>query len=238
MAGEAVGQWYEVNIAQSPLVKGSVGLQFLAGAGAAVGEMIAGGLQVNVKEIGQGVAVLATDADARARLVDGLVDTWNRVLSGDAYVTGYAPATVASVLRKGTEVLDESRLCVRPQHHDSEEILMEDRLSLEALVALIRESIGARGRVEAVDSAANEVVFTMYDALGFKCGLDNRYRSFGLVLPVEAGAAIRTFLGRDVSADPDPESIRESLALVDQYCRLRLPDKYLEHYGRVHPTPD
>jgi len=98
MAGEAVGHWYDVNIAQSPLVKGSVGLQFLVGAGAAVGEMVAGGLQVNVKEIGQGVAVLATDADARARLVDGLADTWNQVLSGDAYVTGYAAATVASVL--------------------------------------------------------------------------------------------------------------------------------------------
>lgn len=115
---------------------------------------------------------------------------------------------------------------------------MVTRLTLQELVVLVRNSIGARGRVEAVDSATDEVVFTMYDAFGFRCGLDNRYGSFGLLLPVEAGAAIHTFLGREVSMNPDRESIRESLALVDEYCRLRLPDKYLEHYDRIHPASD
>ena len=28
----------------------------------------------------------------------------------------------------------------------------------------------------------------------------------------------------------DEKSVRESLALVDEYCRLRLPDKYLEAF--------
>jgi hypothetical protein len=74
----------------------------------------------------------------------------------------------------------------------------------------------------------------MYDAFGFKCGLDNRYGSFGIILPVEAGAAVRTFLGRDISMNSDPQSIRDSLELVDEYCRLRLPDKYLKRYDQTN----
>jgi hypothetical protein len=74
----------------------------------------------------------------------------------------------------------------------------------------------------------------MYDAFGFKCGLDNRYGSFGIILPVEAGAAVRTFLGRDISMNSDPQSIRDSLELVDEYCRLSLPDKYLTRYDQTN----
>ena len=109
MASEAVGHWYEVNIAQSPLVKGSVGLQFLVGAGSAVGDMVAGGLQVNVKEIGEGVSALLTDPDTQARVFDQLSHTWNQIVSGDAYVAGYATATVASVLIPGVAAVKASR---------------------------------------------------------------------------------------------------------------------------------
>ncbi|MFE4467351.1 glycohydrolase toxin TNT-related protein [Leifsonia sp. NPDC056824] len=109
MASEAVGHWYDVNIAQSALVKGSVGLQFLVGAGAAVGDMVSGGLQVNVKEIGGGVSALVFDADARARMVDQLGHTWDQIVSGDVYVAGYATATVASVLIPGVAAVKASR---------------------------------------------------------------------------------------------------------------------------------
>lgn len=110
-------------------------------------------------------------------------------------------------------------------------------VAIDELATLIRECIGTRGRVHVVDSSAGEVVFTMYDAFGFTCGFNNRYGSFGLLLPVEAGAAIRTFLGREISMNSDPESIRTSLELVDEYCRLRLPDKYLERYEQTQPMP-
>ena len=113
---------------------------------------------------------------------------------------------------------------------------MDARLTLDELVVLVRETIGTRGSVHAIDSGNGELFFTMYDAFGFKCGLDPRYGSFGLVLPVGAGMAISTFLGRRVSMNPDAQSIRESLELVNEYCRLRLPDKYLQQYDRTHST--
>lgn len=110
---------------------------------------------------------------------------------------------------------------------------MKTPFTTEQLARFIRGCIGDRGRVHISDSASGDIVFTMYDAFGFTCGLDDRYGSFGLILPVEAGAAIRTFLGREISMDSDPQSIRDSLELVDEYCRLRLPDKYLEKYDHT-----
>ena len=105
-----------------------------------------------------------------------------------------------------------------------------ERFTTEELARFVQECIGSRGRLDFFDSGTGDVVFTMYDAFGFKCGLDNRYGSFGLVLPVEAGGTVRSFLGREISINSDPMSIRESLELVNEYCRLRLPDKYLEKY--------
>lgn len=109
-----------------------------------------------------------------------------------------------------------------------------DRVNFEQLVRLIREVIGTRGQIQSASPESGDIVFVMYEAFGFKCGLDNRYGSFGMILPVEAGAAVRSFLGRDISLNADEESIRASLAIVDHYCRLRLPDKYLAQYDRTH----
>ncbi|MGH1550605.1 hypothetical protein ACRAWB_16070 [Leifsonia poae] len=112
---------------------------------------------------------------------------------------------------------------------------MDKRFTTAELARFIRDCIGPRGRVQSADSGSGDIVFTMYDAFGFKCGLDDRYGSFGLILPVEAGGAIRSFLGREISMNSDPQSIRESLQLVDSYCRLRLPDKYLEVFDAAYP---
>ncbi|WP_433861974.1 hypothetical protein [Streptomyces sp. L7] len=101
MASQAVGKWYDATIAQPAIKSGDPRLAFIAGAGAALGDLVAGGLQVNVKEIGAGVSALITDQNARDQLFNELNNTWNQVITGDAYVIGYATTTVASVLIPG-----------------------------------------------------------------------------------------------------------------------------------------
>lgn len=44
------------------------------------------------------------------------------------------------------------------------------------------------------------------------------------------------FLGREISLNNDEKSIRESLKIIDDYCRLRLPDKFLLEYHRAYVT--
>jgi hypothetical protein len=39
-----------------------------------------------------------------------------------------------------------------------------------------------------------------------------------------------TFFGRGVSLNSDKESILTSLQIVDEWCRLHLPEKFLERY--------
>ena len=36
------------------------------------------------------------------------------------------------------------------------------------------------------------------------------------------------------SLNSDEESIKQSLHIVDDYCRLRLPDKFLEAYDKAY----
>lgn len=39
-----------------------------------------------------------------------------------------------------------------------------------------------------------------------------------------------TFFGEDLSLNSDRESILANLRMIDEWCRLRLPDKFLERY--------
>ncbi|MFE4952220.1 hypothetical protein ACFQ9V_19110 [Leifsonia sp. NPDC056665] len=101
MAAENVSHWYYATIATPAADSGVAGFQFLAGAGAAVGDLVAGGLQVNVKEIGDGIYTLATDQGARSELWNQLTTTVAKIVNGDAYTTGYATTTIVSLLVPG-----------------------------------------------------------------------------------------------------------------------------------------
>ena len=64
MASEGVGQWYDVTVAQPAIASGDKGLQFLAGAGSGLGQVVSEAAQVNVVEIGTGIVTLATSEEA------------------------------------------------------------------------------------------------------------------------------------------------------------------------------
>jgi len=93
-ASDAVGKWYDVNVAQPAVDSGSWGLQALAGVGSGVGSMASEAAQLNVKEMGEGVWSLATDASVRGQLWDQLKTTTGKVLAGDAYVIGEVVGSV------------------------------------------------------------------------------------------------------------------------------------------------
>lgn len=48
------------------------------------------------------------------------------------------------------------------------------------------------------------------------------------------GQLMTEFLGKECSLNGDEESIRKSLKIIDDYCRMRLPDKYLEAYENAY----
>lgn len=80
-----------------------------------------------------------------------------------------------------------------------------------------------------------EVGCMLYDSFLFTCNVNDRYGSFGCGIVLQNDAvAITDFLGKRTSHNNDEHSIKESLKMVDDYCRLRLPDKFLKAYDEAY----
>lgn len=68
-----------------------------------------------------------------------------------------------------------------------------------------------------------------------KCSLDDQYGRFGAGLILgDEGGVLTDFLGKTCSLNGDEKSIKESLQIIDDYCRLRLPDKFLDAYYKAY----
>lgn len=85
------------------------------------------------------------------------------------------------------------------------------------------------------NSLTSEVQGILYDSFLLKCNTNDRYGRFGCGLFLDnSQVAITNFLGKRCSLNSDKKSIEESLKLVDDYCRLRLPDKFLKAYDEAY----
>lgn len=67
-------------------------------------------------------------------------------------------------------------------------------VTFETLPGLIKDTFGNKVSIPTVDSATGDVKFIMYESFLFKCGFDERYGRFGLVMLLD-GIAVRTFSG-------------------------------------------
>lgn len=88
--------------------------------------------------------------------------------------------------------------------------------------------------MKGIDSAKKEVTCILYDSFWLICSLDDQYGRFGAGLEIGEKGVITDFLGKRCSLNSDEKSIRESLKIIDDYCRLRLPDKYLDAYYHAY----
>lgn len=86
------------------------------------------------------------------------------------------------------------------------------------------------------DSENKEVGCILYDSFLLKCSIGDRYGQFGagIALGDSIVPALTQFLGKRCSLNHDVESITADLLMIDQYCRLRLPDKFLEAYDKMY----
>ncbi|WP_431247688.1 hypothetical protein [Leifsonia xyli] len=102
-------------------------------------------------------------------------------------------------------------------------------IEFDRLPRLIHEHFGKRADVISADSGMREVTFTLYESFLFKCGFDPQYGRFGLAMYLD-GFAVTTFFGKRVTMESDEVSIRASFGDVDRFCRLRLPEAFLDEF--------
>lgn len=103
------------------------------------------------------------------------------------------------------------------------------------LYNLIETFFGYKADMLYLDTDKKEVACILYNSFLFKCDLNDRYGRFGAgIVFGNQEATITEFLGRQCSLNSDEKSIKESLQIVDDYCRFRLPDKFLDEYYKAY----
>ena len=102
------------------------------------------------------------------------------------------------------------------------------------LYNFIKDFFGYKCNMVGINSEKKEVKCILYDSFWLVCSLDDRYGRFGAGIEVGNEGVIGVFLGKTCSLNSDETSIRESLQVIDDYCRLRLPDKFLDAYYRAY----
>jgi hypothetical protein len=106
-------------------------------------------------------------------------------------------------------------------------------VELAELYLLVKRFYGYKSKMLYGNTETLEAACVLYDSFLFKCNINDRYGRFGAGI-VLGETYITDFLGEKCSLNSDEKSIRQSLQIVDDYCRLRLPDKFLQAYDEAY----
>ncbi|MDJ0338436.1 hypothetical protein [Cryobacterium sp. PH31-O1] len=99
---------------------------------------------------------------------------------------------------------------------------------------LALDFFGARISLPTSDKVGQRMAGVLYDSFLFSCGFDDQRMMFGASIRLSPEGGIGSFMGRRPSMRTDRDSLAESLRLVDEYCRLRLPEKFLTVFDAAH----
>lgn len=104
---------------------------------------------------------------------------------------------------------------------------------VDGLADFIEKFYGPKSQIQGVSPATGQLTFALYDAFVFGAGIDTQTGVFGLGLILSDGSSLNTLLGNEVRLDNEESNIRAALDNADEYCRLRLPEKYLAAHERA-----
>ena len=107
-------------------------------------------------------------------------------------------------------------------------------MEIKELYQLIEDFYGYKADMRYMNTEEKKVGYFLYDAFSVVCEIDGQYGCFGAGIVMPDGQMLIAPLGKEISLNSDPDSIRKSLKTIDEYCRLRLPDKYLEAYEKAY----
>ncbi len=108
-------------------------------------------------------------------------------------------------------------------------------MNLEQLYSLVEEFYDYKIRMLYKNAATNVVVGILYDSFFLECSIDVQMNKFDAGICFnDSKYVIRDFLGKKCLLECDEDSIKKSLLIIDDYCRLRLPDKFLKEYALIY----
>lgn len=107
-------------------------------------------------------------------------------------------------------------------------------MTVDELYDLVEEYYGYKIKLMSINPVTKEVKGILYDSFKLKCNINDRYGRFGAGIEIGSEGMIIEFLGEQCSLNSDEKSIKESLKIIDDYCHLRLPDKFLDAYYKAY----
>ena len=107
-------------------------------------------------------------------------------------------------------------------------------MTLDKLWILLRDFYGYKGDVLRFWEEEQKIDFTLYDSFSLSCGF-NEHGSFDACINLPNEITSIDFVGYNCSLiENNEKDILIALQKIDDYCRLRLPDKFLEMYDKVY----
>ena len=104
-------------------------------------------------------------------------------------------------------------------------------MNVDKLYDLVKDFFGYKASMRYKAREIRKIACILYDSFWLECSLDDQNNRFnaGIILDNKEGV-LTNFLGKQCLLNSDEESIKQSLQIIDDYCRLRLPDKFWEAY--------
>lgn len=110
---------------------------------------------------------------------------------------------------------------------------MQGKVKLEEMYGLMLAFFKHKATNQYINTDKQEITVILYSSFLFKFGLDDRYNFFKGGIFIDENHCVNNFFGEKISINSDESSIINNFKLVDKYCRLRLPDKFLEEYDKM-----
>lgn len=104
--------------------------------------------------------------------------------------------------------------------------------SIKYVMSITDDYFADKAKRLSINIESKTIQYLLYNSFEVKIQTGERYGDFG------AGIVIGSIIlgpeilpGRQIKMDSSKASILDNLKLIDEYCRLRLPDKFLHYHG-------
>lgn len=108
-------------------------------------------------------------------------------------------------------------------------------MNSKEIYMLVENFLGYKIKMLYLNSETNEVGGIMYDSFLIKCLCDNKKNTFQVGINYgNSSQILSTLLGENCICIINEKEIKKKLQVVDDYCRLRLPDRFLDAYYKAY----
>lgn len=106
-------------------------------------------------------------------------------------------------------------------------------MEFEEFSNLIIEYFGYKLSFHCLDYDTKTIECVLYESFALELSIGDRYGVFGASIMLgNSKHSLTSVLGKEISLNSDLNSIKSNLEIIDIYCRLRLPDKFLVEFDK------